>query len=156
MEGKKKLKMHSPAYFSTKISKLPVGKKVWVMIDDRAPTRSDQQNRLYWRYLEYIHEETGNEKDDLHEYFANKYLALPESVLTLKDGTKQIIRRRRSTADLTKDEFSYYLNRIELESGVKIPDTEAYLYGKREEQIATYNKVMENYPDPEDFKSPTI
>ena len=145
--GKKRLKIHNSAYFATKLSKIPANKKVWVTVDDRAPKRSDQQNRLYWQYLTYIESETGNDKEDLHEYFAQKYLALPESVLTLKDGTKQMVRGRRSTVDLSKAEFSHYMQRVELESGVPIPDTEAYLYGAKEEQIDVYNAVMKDYPD---------
>lgn len=137
--------MSSPAYFSTLISKLQVGKKVWVTVDERAPKRSEQQHRLYFAYLTYISNETGNEVEDLHEHFKAKYLALPQSVLTLKGNKSQVIKYA-STTGLTKDEFSFYLRRIELETGVPIPDTEAYLYGSKEEQIEIYNK-QPIYPD---------
>lgn len=145
-QGKKRLKMHSPAYFATLINKLPAGKKVWVTVDDRAPRRSEQQHRLYFAYLTYIADETGNEVEDLHEYFKAKYLALPQSVLTLKGESKPMIKYA-STTGLTKAQFSEYLRRIELETGVPIPDTEAYLYGAREEQIEIRNKVMAEYPE---------
>lgn len=152
-KGRKRLKITASDYFFTKINKIPSGKLVWITVDDRAPRRSDQQNRLYWMYLNYISEETGNEPEDLHEHFAQTYLLLPESILTI--GTqKQSIRKRRSTTDLSKAEFSDYLQKIERDTGIRIPDTEAFLYGKKEEQIEIYNNVMSEYP--EEYEEPTI
>ena len=153
--GRKKLVMFSPAYFSDKLLKLPVGHKVWVTIDDKAPRRSDAQNRFYWLYLTAIENETGNSKEDLHEHFAQRYLSLPESILTI-GTTEQRIVKRRSTTDLSKSEFSEYMMKIERDSGVAIPDAEEFIYGAKQEQIDVYNKVMSQYPEDENFQKPTI
>lgn len=151
--GKRKIKMHAPDYFATMLTKVPIGKRVWVTVDDRAPRRSDQQNRLYWMYLKYIEDETGNDSETLHEHFKQKYLALPHSILALS-GIDVHVTQYASTTGLSKAEFSEYLQKIERDTGIPIPDTEAYLYGAKEEQIEIYNKVMAGYPD--NFEEPTI
>lgn len=153
--ARKRLKISSPAYFSDKLLKIPEGKKVWVTVDDRAPKRSEQQNRFYWMYLNNISDETGNETEDLHTHFKSQYLRLPQAVLTV-NGVDVVVQKYRSTTDLSKAEFSEYMQKIERDTGVPIPDAEEWVYGKREEQIEIYNKLQEEYPDPVDFKEPTI
>lgn len=85
-------------------------------------TRSMSQNNLYWMYLDLIERETGNNANDLHEYFRRALLA-PK---TLKVMNKEI-KVPMSTTELNKVEFSDYMEKICAETGVPIPDTENYL-----------------------------
>jgi len=90
-------------------------------IELEVSTRSLSQNNLYWFYLEIIERETGNNKDDLHEYFKRKHLP-PKFIKVL--GKE--IKIARSTTDLKKHEFGEYMEKICAETNVTIPDTESY------------------------------
>lgn len=85
-------------------------------------TRSLSQNSFYWMYLEIIERETGNNANDLHEYFRRVLLA-PK---TLKVMNKEI-KVPMSTTELKKTEFSDYIDKICTMTNVPIPDTEQYL-----------------------------
>lgn len=91
-------------------------------LEPEVSTRSLNQNNLYWMYLGIIERETGNNANDLHEYFRRALLA-PKIIKVMgKD-----IKIPRSTKELKKHEFSDYMDKICAESGVAIPDTEQYL-----------------------------
>jgi hypothetical protein len=68
--------------------------------------RTLDQNKLYWVWLNCIEMETGNDKDELHEYFKDKLL--PKMRLEMFDDTYE----RRSTKNLDTAMFSEYLERI--------------------------------------------
>lgn len=85
------------------------------------PTRSNNQNALLWFYLGIIATETGNNEDDLHEYFKRKFLP-PRFVTVLK----QEIKLPSSTTELSKNEFGDYLDKICALTNVPIPDTVAF------------------------------
>lgn len=91
-------------------------------IEQLVRTRSLSQNNLYWMYLEIIERETGNNANDLHEYFRRVLL----SPKMLKVMGKEI-KVPKSTTELKKNEFSDYMEKICAETGVPIPDTENYL-----------------------------
>lgn len=85
-------------------------------------TRTLSQNNLYWKYLDLIEMETGNNADDLHEYF--RRTLLPPKFIT---AMGKEIKIPRSTTELSKTEFSEYMEKISALTLVPIPDTEAYL-----------------------------
>lgn len=68
--------------------------------------RTLDQNKLYWVWLNCIEMETGNDKDELHEYFKDKLL--PKMRLEMFDDTYE----RRSTKNLDTAMFSEYLERL--------------------------------------------
>ena len=72
----------------------------------RTIRRTISQNSLYWLWLTCIAFETGNDKDDLHDYFKKKYLEPENSKLF---GETFL---RWSTRDLTTNMFKYYLDKI--------------------------------------------
>lgn len=90
-------------------------------ITEVIPTRSINQNRLYWLYLEEIERETGNSANDLHELF-RRTLLTPKFITVL--GKE--IKIPRSTTELTKTTFAEYMEKICAETGVEIPDAETY------------------------------
>lgn len=95
------------------------GKAVRITIDRDIDTRSTQQNRFYWLYLGLIEDETGNNADDLHEYFKRKFLP-PRFVKVFGNE----IKLPATTTKLDKIQFTDYLEKICACSGVEIPNTE--------------------------------
>jgi hypothetical protein len=91
-------------------------------IEPEISTRTLSQNKLYWKYLGIIEMETGNNANDLHEYFRRVFL-IPKIIKVMGKEVKI----PTSTTELKKNEFSDYLDKICAETGVAIPDTEAYL-----------------------------
>lgn len=79
------------------------GKHVEILARKRKTTRRPQANRFYWGYvLEEIAEASGYSKEEAHD--ALKYQFLRE------DGDGPLVKVR-STADLSVEEFSVYLER---------------------------------------------
>jgi len=83
------------------------------------PLRSISQDRFYWLYLELIERETGNSAKDLHEWAKRKFL--PAKFIKVMGGE---LRIPGSTTELTKGEFSDYLDKICAETEVPIPNPE--------------------------------
>jgi len=83
--------------------------------------RSTNQNRFYWAYLRIIEDETGNDSTDLHEYF--KRIFLPPRYITVMGKT---IKVPSSTTDLDTADFSRYMEKINAETGIPIPDPNEY------------------------------
>ena len=95
--------------------------KRYVRIEFEKPTRSISQNNLYWKYLGIIENESGNNADDLHEFFKRKFLG--KRSLKMFDEDFEVTT---STTSLNKLEFGEYLDKISALTGVPIPDTQAY------------------------------
>jgi len=80
-------------------------KNVEVLVREPKKIRSPQANRYYFGVvLKLISKETGETVEDLHNHFSFKWLGT-----TGKSGK---LVSRKSTALLTKQEFSDYLNKI--------------------------------------------
>lgn len=92
------------------------GKKLRIMEEDK-PKRSLSQNRYYRAYLEIIDKETGNNADELHELFKRKFIPA-RHISPLGEE----IRIPGSTRDLSKSEFSDYLDKIAALTEVPLPD----------------------------------
>ena len=98
------------------IDSLPNG-KLSVDIKRYRKKRTDNQNSLYWLWLETISKDTGFHPDELHATFRAMFLT---------DKTKRIPLVRSTTA-LNSLEFMSYLNRIEQKSaelGIELPNPE--------------------------------
>lgn len=91
-------------------------------IEQEVTTRSLNQNRLYWKFLGIIEIETGQNADDMHEYFRRKLL--PPKFIKVNG---EEIKIPRSTTELKKHEFAEYMEKISALVEVEIPDTMAYL-----------------------------
>jgi hypothetical protein len=88
-----------------------------VSIDIEKPERSTSQNRYYWLYLGVIAQETGDNADDLHEFFKRKLLPP-----VFKKICGEEIKLPASTTDLGKGEFTEYLDKICALTNVPLPD----------------------------------
>ena len=79
--------------------------------------RSSRQNSYYWLYLGVIEAETGNDANDLHEYFKRIFLK-PKFITVMGEE----IKVPKSTKDLNKVEFGEYLDKICAKTNVLLPD----------------------------------
>jgi len=102
------------------IKRLDLKKLFIVEVLQKLTKRTISQNSLYWLWLTAIEFETGNDRNNLHEYFKEKYL-IPEDVIVF--GEK---RESRSTKNLNTTQFKYYLDHIQVfastELAIKLPD----------------------------------
>lgn len=97
------------------IKQLPDG-KYRITIEKFAKNRSIRQNNLYWAYLRLIESETGQESNDLHEYFKRKLLP-PRFVEIFGEE----IKLPATTTKLNSKEFGEYLEKISIITGIPIP-----------------------------------
>ena len=90
-----------------------------IQVEKYVPIRSNQQNRFYWLFLGMIESETGNNANDLHEYF--KRTLLPPKFIKVMGKE---IKIPMSTTEITKIEMGEYLDKISAETNVAIPTEE--------------------------------
>lgn len=119
----KRMLVKSPSWYHHQLQKFKDGESVTLVIHNKKPKRSEQQNRYYWgAYLPLIAQETGEKDlDRLHELFKGKFLS--EGVVEVL-GEK--VRMKRSTTELGKGEFSQFISDIETLTGIKSPPAESY------------------------------
>ena len=87
--------------------------------------RTGQQNRYLWFYLELCERETGNDKNDLHEYIKKYLTPKKEVVLTLyKEGKPYKMKGMtgKGTSELNKLELGEVLEKLCVDTGVPLPD----------------------------------
>lgn len=106
------------------VNALDLGKPWSVEIKKHVKKRSLNANALYWRWISIIADETGNDKDDIHEAFKAKYL---EPVERLVMGEMVPVL---TTANLNTREMSAYMDKVyafatnELEMILPLPEWE--------------------------------
>ena len=108
------------------ISKLRLEKPWHVEVKRKTKRRTLPQNRLMWAYLSALSKWTGNDRDDLHVYFADRYL--PKKCVEVFG--KQV-EHRGSTTDLDTAAFSEYIERIRRDAeelGYPMPSPSSPLY----------------------------
>lgn len=90
-----------------------------VIIRPFKSTRSQQQNRYYWKVLALMGEHFGYTKDELHEYFKSEFLEPKESIVFGEE-----VKEYATTTKLKKDEFAWYMDQITMrvaEQGYAVP-----------------------------------
>lgn len=100
------------------------GKEWQVTIERKKKRRTLSQNALMWKWLnevaQQIQKETGQDADDVHEFFKARFL--PKRIVEIGDETETLIG---STKKLTTAEMSEYMNRIHAwaasELGIYLP-----------------------------------
>ena len=112
---------------------IPAGKPYEVVVKRKTKRRTLRQNSLYWLYITALADWTGNDKDDLHEYFADKFLPHVDAEVFDKMVTKRI-----STTELDTAGFSQYIERMLIEAahqGYPMPSPENPLFEQFREQF---------------------
>jgi len=103
------------------IEKLPEGKKYSVSVILNRSKRSIPQNRLYFLWLNCISAETGNEVEDLHDYFKDHFLT--RRVVVFGEERNAAI----STTKLNTSEFTAFLDKVQqfaAGEGIILPNPE--------------------------------
>ena len=70
--------------------------------------RSIKQNSLYWLWNGFLEYETGQNKDDLHDFFSKKFITPTEKKIFDE------VKYRFKTSTLTTIQFNEYLEKIRL------------------------------------------
>ena len=118
----------------SQIKRLDLKDHYTVDITKRVIRRTISQNHLYWLWIMCISHETGNDKDDLHEYFKNKYIA-PSSVNIFGETID-----RRTTSDLTTMQFKQLLDHIQAFASIELAITLPNPEDQRWEEFYDYYK----------------
>jgi len=126
--GIKSLMVKNVRWYQYQLNKFKEGENVTLVVTNKKPKRTEQQNRYYWGvYLPIIAKESGEEQrnkkyiDLLHERFAGELLT--EGIYEIF-GKK--VRLRKSTAQLSISEFCNYIMDIERLTGIEAPPTEMW------------------------------
>ena len=83
------------------------GKEVEIRIRERKNKRTNEQNSLYWKWIEVISKSLGYTREEMHELI--KYKFLKRSTIK-KNGVEEV--KLKSTTTLTVNEFSQFMNDI--------------------------------------------
>ncbi len=100
------------------------------------PKRTTLQNNFYWVYLDLISMSSGHSPEELHIWAKGKFLS---KGITEVFGDK--VRKVESSTELNRSEFTEYLARIELTTGIPIPNPEPFNLGITWEE---YRKIKED------------
>lgn len=79
-EGKKKIQIKNTEYYQLLVSRLAVGKKVALTVEEYVATKSQAQHNYYWALIGYLSDFSGHEPTELHD-----------AIMRRKFGTKQIV-----------------------------------------------------------------
>ncbi len=83
--------------------------------------RTLTQNAYMWVYLTVIARETGNDVNELHEFFKASFL--PSVIVKIKGkNSTHDFTRKKSTTELNKLEFGDYLDRVCAYTEIPLPD----------------------------------
>ena len=114
------------------LDKIVEGKAYDVTIVRHKERRTVDQNRLLWLWINCISDETGQDKNDLHEYFKQKYLGFDTRTMFGVQVYKSV-----STSSLDTKQFTQYLEHIRsfasTELGIELPNPEDQYWDQFEE-----------------------
>ena len=96
---------------SAEVLALPTDGTVEVIIRTLKTTRSIEQNRLYWSWINILADEMGYTKDGMHDAMREELLA-PVFYRCIRSGEER--SRLRSTTELSVKEFTAYLEALEV------------------------------------------
>jgi len=83
--------------------------------------RTLSQNNYYWLYLTIVARETGNDAEDLHEFFKSKLLPRKMIKIHGKKGEYDF-QKTKSTTKLSKADFGEYLEKISAMVNIEMPN----------------------------------
>lgn len=98
------------------------GETLWLSIESKTPSRTSRQNRFYWVFLEKIAQASGHTPKELHTTFKHAFL---DKQQVEGIGNKKY-QEAPSTKGLSKKEFSDYIKKIEMKTGISAPSRKRY------------------------------
>lgn len=96
------------------------GKPIILTLEEHHKTRTLEQNAYYWLYLQAIADHTGDDRNYLHAVFKNRFIEP-----TLLKTTFGEVEDYKTTTVMTKMQFSEYMEKIRVLTGVPFPNEEA-------------------------------
>lgn len=84
-----------------------IEKKKIFNLTGKRDKRGLSANNLYWLWLGFLEDRTGNDKEDLHDYYKDQYIGI-----TTKEVLGKMIIIQPTTTDKDTKEFSYYMNKV--------------------------------------------
>ena len=82
------------------------GKKLEIVVKEWKETRSNAQNRLMWSWFQILEDDSGQPKEDYHDYFKKQFLC---RVIKIRGKLEKVVG---STAILNTKEMSEHLEKI--------------------------------------------
>jgi len=83
------------------------GKEIEVRIRERNNKRTNEQNSLYWKWIQIISKSLGYTIEEMHELIKYKFL---KRTTIKKNGVEEV--KLKSTTTLTVKEFTEFMNEI--------------------------------------------
>ena len=121
-------------------SRLDGDKAHILIIKPVVKARTEDQNSLYWAWLTCIGDETGSDKNYLHEYFKKRYLDHENIEVFQGESFADNISVKVSTAKLNVSQFRHYLNKVKVfaatELNITLPEKEDPCYAQFYEYYA--------------------
>jgi len=78
-----------------------------IELKEKKYKRGLSANALYWLWLGFLEDKTGNDKKDLHEFYKSEFIGITTKKIL---GKKIIIQP--TTTDKNSKEFSYYMHKV--------------------------------------------
>lgn len=107
-------------------------------IAKKVKRRSLPQNRLMWMWFACIGQDTGQSVDDIHDYYAYKFL--PRYITDLETGSQ--VRVPGHTSTLTTEAFTEFLNQVQADAAtelnIKLPTPDDLAWEEFEQQFKEY------------------
>lgn len=117
--------IHDLRNFFSKIKDTDFKHTYRISFEKKQKVRSVSQNRLMWLYFACMEQETGQDKDDIHLYYKDKFLSNFIKLEVKEIFGKQLIKEP-TTKDLNTLQFTQYLKKIEIDArvefGINLPD----------------------------------
>lgn len=107
-------------------------------IAKKVKRRSLPQNRLMWMWFACIGQDTGQSVDDIHDYYAYKFL--PRYITELETGAQ--VRVAGHTSTLTTEAFTEFLNQVQADAAtelnITLPTPDDLAWEEFEQQFKEY------------------
>jgi hypothetical protein len=110
-----------------------------LLIKKEVKKRSLDQNALMWLWFSCIEQETGTDKNDVHDWYCGCFL-----------GRKAVINGEEKTvaggtSRLTTEQFTYFLDRVQSDAasefGIRLPNPEDAYFESFEQEYKRYINI---------------
>lgn len=86
----------------------------WFRDEFKSNVRSTQANKLYWVWMQCLEDETGQSRDDYHDYFKDKFIGVE-----LKEVNGRKIIKEPSTKGMLQRPFNDYMKKVQAEAATE-------------------------------------